>query len=204
MKELKIESHFFPSISYFFWLLQCEQVAIEGAESFQKQSYRNRCHVLGPNGQQALSLPICHGESRALITTTKVDYKQDWVTPFWRTLEAAYRKSPYFDYFEDAFKELLFERRENLFELNQEILRRCMHFLNIKKEIRVTTDFLTVSMNDRWDKRGRIHPKKSNEIIRFQEYPQNFGKEFVGDLSVIDLIMNEGPAGVLVLKGMKG
>lgn len=201
MSTVILESHFFPCIDYFKQIYSADNILIEGCESFQKQSYRSRCVILATNGPLSMSLLINHDEGRKSIQTTTIDYKHNWLVPFWRTLEAAYKKSPYFDYFEDIFKPILFSEEENLFVLNQQILKECMRFLGIDKQIEVTSDYIE-NYDETFflDKRIIIHPKKNSVSKGFLPYPQNFGETFVENMSIIDLIMNEGPAGVMYLK----
>ena len=200
MKTLVVELHFFPNIEYFKKLYAADVVLFEGCESFQKQSYRSRCKILGANGELNLSIPVNHGANRGLIQSTTIEYTQNWVVPFWRTLEASYRKSPYFVYFEDIFKPILFSETQSLFDLNLKIIKECCRFLNIEKEIQVTSDYVEVYEEEGIiDWRNKIHPKKECLENSFQEYPQNFGTTFVENLSIIDLIMNEGPAAVMYL-----
>ena len=201
MSTVILESHFFPCIDYFMQIQKADKVLIEGCESFQKQSYRSRCVILATNGPLSLSLLINHDDGRNSIQTTTIDYKHNWLVPFWRTLEAAYKKSPFFDYFEDIFKPILFSEEKNLFVLNQRILQECMLFLGVDKEIEVTSDFLEDYDGTLFlDKRKIIHPKKKSDTQEFLAYPQNFGETFVENMSIIDLIMNEGPAGIMSLK----
>ena len=201
MSTVILESHFFPCIDYFMQIQKADKVLIEGCESFQKQSYRSRCIILATNGPLSLSLLINHDAGRNSIQTTTIDYKHNWLVPFWRTLEAAYKKSPFFDYFEDIFKPILFSEEQNLFVLNQQILKECLRFLGMDKEIEVTSDFLNNYDKKLFvDKRKIIHPKKKSDTQEFSAYPQNFGETFVENMSIIDLIMNEGPAGIMSLK----
>ncbi len=192
------ETHFFPCLEYFYHLINADEFIIEANESFQKQSFRSRCEILTANGVKNLTIPIIHGETRNSIQTTLIDYKENWLQTFWRTLEAAYKRSPYFDYFEMIFKPILFKKNENLFQLNFEIIEACNKFLSIDSCISVSTVYET-TYPEVLDLRNMINPKKKSDLL-FPNYPQNFGNAFINNLSIIDLIMNEGPAGVFVLK----
>lgn len=199
MEKAIAETHFFPCLEYFYHLHRVDEFVYEGHESFQKQSYRSRCEIMSANGVLSLNIPIIHGETRNSIQTTLIDYKENWLQPFWRTIEAAYKRSPYFDYFELVFKPILFKKTENLFELNSEIIAACTKFLAINTNLTISSDYQAV-YSDQLDLRNTISPKKKNTQLLFSSYPQNFGDTFSNNLSIIDLIMNEGPAGILVLK----
>lgn len=201
MSTVILESHFFPCIDYFMQIQKADKVLIEGCESFQKQSYRSRCVILATNGPLSLSLLINHDDGRNSIQTTTIDYKHNWLVPFWRTLEAAYKRAPYFDYFEDVFKPILFEEEKSLYSLNQSIIDASLKFLGVEKGIQVTNDFIQEYDASLFlDLRGAIHPKKNTVSREFMPYHQNFGETFFENLSIIDLIMNEGPNGKLCLK----
>lgn len=197
MKTL-IELHFFPCLEYFYHLNRSELFILEAHESFQKQSYRSRCEILSPNGVLSFNIPIIHGETRNSIQTTLIEYKQNWVLIFWKTLEAAYKRSPYFDYFEMIFKPILFQKEESLFNLNLKILKGCIQFLSINTKLVVTEKFNEQVM-DVEDLRNTIFPKREKDLFLFSNYPQNFGESFINNLSIIDLMMNEGPAGLITL-----
>ena len=201
MSTVILESHFFPCIDYFVQINKADSVLIEGCESFQKQSYRSRCVILAANGPLSLSLLINHDEGRESIQTTTIDYKHNWLVPFWRTLEAAYKRAPYYDYFEDVFKPILFEEEQSLYTLNHSILVASLKFLGIEKDIQVTKDFvLEYDSSSFSDLRNVIHPKKKAVSQGFMSYHQNFGETFSENLSIVDLIMNEGPNGKLWLE----
>lgn len=202
MKKAIVETHFFPCLDYFHHLINVDEFIIEAHESFQKQSYRSRCELLSANGVISLNIPIIHGETRNSIQTTLIDYKENWLRPFWRTLEAAYKRSPYFDYFEMIFQPILFKKTENLFQLNAEIIAACNKFLSINTKISLSSSY-EINPLDTLDLRNVMNPKKKTTSILFPSYPQNFGNTFINNLSIIDLIMNEGPAGLLVLKNIQ-
>lgn len=201
MKKKIAETHFFPCLGYFHHLNSADEFIIEAHESFQKQSYRSRCEILSANGVISLNVPIVHGKTRNSIQTTLIDYKENWIQTFWRTLEAAYKRSPYFDYFELIFRPILFKKTENLFQLNHEIIVACNKFLSIDTKIAISNNF-EINHAETLDLRNTIHPKKKINQLLFPSYPQNFGEGFINNLSIIDLIMNEGPSGVLILKNI--
>lgn len=201
MSTVILESHFFPCIDYFMQIQKADKVLIEGCESFQKQSYRSRCVILATNGPLSLSLLINHDEGRDSIQTTTIDYKHNWLVPFWRTLEAAYKRAPYFDCFEDVFKPILFKEEKKLYALNHLIIEASFKFLGIEKDIQVTKGFIQEYDSSLFlDLRGAIHPKKNAVSRKFIPYHQNFGETFSENMSIIDLMMNEGPNGILCLK----
>ena len=108
MKGLLVESHFLPSLEYFCVILQHNRVVIEKHEHYVKQTYRNRCYVLGANGKERLTVPLTMKRDRASMQSVHIDYRYRWQTNFWRTFQSAYAKSPFFDHYQDELKEELF------------------------------------------------------------------------------------------------
>lgn len=191
-------------------------VYIEACENYQKQSYRNRCRFYAADGVQALSFPIVHegGTHKLPISEIKVDYSTPWLQQHKRAIVSAYRTSAYFEYYQDELFEILDRKPERLLDLNMVILRFFIEKTGLKVDLRMTDSF---SRNgDIIDNDGRtlicddyreiIHPKRSNAILSeldlekpyFQVFARKYG--FKSDLSIMDLLFNEGPDSIVYLK----
>lgn len=200
--NLLIELHYLPCLEYFSKLLQTESLVLEAQENFQKQSYRNRCKILSANKIDVLTVPILNSNSKQLIRDVEIDYSQPWQKNHWRAIKSAYGKAPYYEYVYDYFEKIYQKKPKYLWELNLEALTVCLKLLKIEKEVLFTTEYNNkegIHVNDTIDKRSFIHPKKLGEMAEVS-YTQVFGKEFVTNLSIIDLIFNEGPNGKVILK----
>jgi hypothetical protein len=200
--DLLIDLHYLPCIEYFVQILHHEKIQLEACENFQKQSYRNRCNLLSANKIDTLTVPVLKSNSKMLIKEVEIDYSQPWQKNHWRAIRSAYGKAPYYEYFCDYFSKLYDKKTRFLWELNLEGLTVCLKLLQIQKQIEFTTEYnkeASIHVNSLKDKRSWIHPKKAVEEAGFS-YPQVFGREFVPNLSVIDLIFNEGPNGKALLK----
>ncbi len=193
-------------------------VYIEACENYQKQSYRNRCRFYGADGIQTLSFPIIHegGTHKQPISEIKVDYRKSWIQQHQKAIVSAYRTSAYFEYYQDELFEIMDSRPERLFDLNLAITRFFIEKTGIAVDLRKTDDFFrdgniicedgTSILCD--DLRESIHPKKSDTILKdlglekpyFQVFAQKHG--FISDLSVMDLLFNEGPDSILYLKSL--
>ena len=182
-------------------------VYIEACENFQKQSYRNRCRFYGADGVQTLSFPIKHegGTHKISISEIKIDYKTPWVQQHERAIVSAYRTSAYFEYYQDELFAILEYGYERLFDLNMALIRFFIEKTGIKVDLRVTDDYV-LEPADMEDLREIIHPKRPNDILRDLElekpYFQVFSRKcgFHSDLSIMDLLFNEGPDSILYLK----
>jgi hypothetical protein len=190
-----IELHYLPNITYFSSLLKYGEIWIEAHEYYQKQSYRNRCQILTSNGKIDLTVPIVHTGNKVLIRDVQIDYSQNWTEKHWRTFVTAYSKSPFFEYFAPYFESIYKKKSIFLFDLNLEILTVCLKLLRISPTIHLTESYDIVVPDRHIDIRNEIHPKKQPDLGYFYRpvaYRQNFGNEFVANLSVIDLLMCKG------------
>jgi hypothetical protein len=194
--NLLIESHYLPSIPYFAAISNAKTIILERHEHYVKQSYRNRCHILTSQGIDRLVVPLTSKHNKATITELKPDYSQKWVTTHWRAIESAYRNAPFFDYYADDLRDLIFKNHHFLYDLNLEFLTICLKWLKFDMQIRETVAYEKVPSVEFYDLRNAIHAKKP-ELIKswFQSvtYPQVFGNKFVEGLSILDLIFCEGP-----------
>ena len=193
-------------------------VYVEACENYQKQSYRNRCRFYAADGVQALSFPIVHegGTHKLPISEIKVDWSTPWLQQHERAIVSAYRTSAYFEYYQDELFAILGSRPEKLIDLNMAILRFFIEKTGLAVDLRLTTDFSregsqiqpdgTVLQCE--DLREKIHPKHPNTILRdmdlekpyFQVFARKYG--FQSDLSIMDLLFNEGPDSILYLKNL--
>ena len=183
-------------------------VYIEACENFQKQSYRNRCRFYGAEGVQTLSFPILHegGTHKIPISEIKIDYKTPWVQQHERAIISAYGMSAYFDYYKDELFAILEAGHELLFDLNLALIRFFIEKTGIKVDLRLTEDYEREPQME--DLREVIHPKRPNTILSeldlekpyFQVFAPKYG--FQSDLSIMDLLFNEGPDSILFLKNI--
>ena len=144
------------------------------------------------------------------IAAIKVDYSTPWLLRFERAVISAYESSAWFDYYKDELFGILERRPETLFELNTELLSFFLKKTGIAAEISFTTDFTARDSGEYGkDLRGMIHPKRSNSILKDLElekpYYQVFSAKhgFIPDLSIMDLLFNEGPEAIVYLKKLR-
>jgi hypothetical protein len=200
--DLLIDLHYLPCLEYFVQLLKAETIYLEAQENFQKQSYRNRCTILTSNKIDTLSVPVLKSNSKIPIKEVQIDYSQPWQKVHWRAIRSAYGKAPYYEYYSEYFEKIYDKKPQFLWDLNLEILTVCLKLLKIEKELLFTSEYnkeAGIHVKETIDMRSLLHPKKQGEMSGIK-YTQVFGRDFVTNLSVIDLIFNEGPNGKAVLK----
>lgn len=186
----------FPPTEYFALLAKYSSVYIEACENYQKQSYRNRCRIYAADGPQALNFPVRHrdGTFNLPIREIEVDYSTPWVEKAERCIETAYRSSAYFEYYRDELFAILDAQPATLWELDMRIIRFFLDRIGLRTELVPTTEFAAEHVD--------IHPKRPNAILQengldrpyYQVFADRHG--FVPNLSVMDLLFNEGPASI--------
>ena len=200
--SILIDLHFLPSLEYFCALLPCEKIVLEKHEHFNKQSYRNRCYVMAAHGVERLTVPVTEKHGKVLITQVKIDYTIRWQTNLWRTLESAYRNAPFFEHYQDDLRKEIFSNHTYLYDLNFRLLSMCLTWLKWEKTIAESVMYEKEIISPHLDMRGHISAKKDfleRDVYQSRGYQQVFGRAFVPNLSVIDLVFCEGPHAPAVL-----
>ncbi len=201
-----LSTAYLPPVQYISKLLLDPQVKIERFENYQKQSYRNRCYIYGANGMQCLSIPVKknHGE-KTMITDVMIDYTCNWQKIHLKSMESAYRLSPFFEYYADELLEIYRKKVPSLFEWNLRLLESLLALMNMDAKPEVTSGWEPLT-EENGDYRQSIHPKKRlnksdtlfNPIPYQQVFIDRFG--FIPNLSIVDLLFNEGPETLNLLR----
>lgn len=200
--KILIESQYLPSIAYFTLIAHSDEVFIEINENFEKQSYRNRCEIIGSNKVQNLSIPVHHGGKKIRIKELTIDYKQKWSNNHWRAIQSAYGKAPFFDFYGDYFEQEIKAGYATLFELNSRLLTLCLKLLKLKPNFSELSEYSKYPPEGIIDFRSHVHPKKGIDTLTWfkpKQYHQIFGKDFVPNMSILDLLFCMGPDALEVL-----
>jgi hypothetical protein len=173
-----------------------DKIIIEKHEHFVKQSYRNRCYINTANGKELLTVPLTEKHGKVLIKDVKIDYSKKWQNNHWRTIESAYRNSPFFEHYAPEIHQAIFKNYPYLFDLNTHLLSFCLQSLKWNLKTSESVSYETIPQIESIDYRSLINAKKTYSERPFYEpvnYYQIFGNRFVENLSVIDLLFCEGP-----------
>jgi hypothetical protein len=196
MKEIYLTTTYFGPVSYFYEILNAEVAFIEVHENYEKQSWRNRCRIIGANGLLDLSVPILMGRSlNQPVRDIRIDYHQDWQKIHFKSIESAYRHSPFYEFLIDDLQDLWTIRSEFLLDHNQKITERILRLLKGQARIDFTTEFRQPGFYGESDFRYVIHPKKKGGDLKsspFGEYHQVFSDRhgYIPGLSILDWMFN--------------
>jgi len=184
-------------------IAKADIVTLEMEDNFQKQTNRNRMYIYSPNGIQLLNIPIKKSKvAHQKTKDVKIESAFDWQKQHFKSLEAAYRTSPFFEYFEDEITSIFKKKHTFLMDLNLETLEIVSKCLRITLNFKKTDDYFNES-NDKIDYRNLINGKKDTTLL--DPYTQVFGNKhgFINNLSILDLLFNEGKYALDYLKSQK-
>ena len=184
---------YFPSIVQMIAVVQSKKVIFEVEDNYQKQTYRNRSYIAHSNGRLLLNIPIKHSRDGKRQKTKKVRVENsfDWQKQHWKSLQSAYRTSPFFEYYEDDFSSFFTTPVEHLLPHNLSIFTTVCQLLDIEVEIEVTTEYIKSPIEK--DLRFLVNAKGQKEYSLTpytQVHEANHG--FLNNLSILDLLFNEG------------
>ena len=202
-KRVLLSSHYFPCITYFAYALKYETNLMDTGEHFVKQSYRNRCIIYTANGPLSLSVPVIK-KNKMPMKEVLIDSTEDWKTNHWRAICSAYNGSPFFEFYSDDLKNILFKEYTSLVELNKTLTKHICSELGIKNPCKTSESYVDANDSD-IDLRDSLHPKKSFvEIKKFPRYIQIFEEKhgFQKNLSILDLLFHEGPESLNYLSSL--
>ncbi len=202
-KSILIEPHFLPSLEYFCAALPFEEIILESWEHFPKQTYRNRCYINTANGVKILTVPLQERQGKILMKDVKIETGKQWRNSHWRTIESAYRKAPFFDYYFGELKSILFKEHAYLIDLNHDLLSFCLRNAGVQKKISASVAYEKKGEENKTDLRSVINDKKPfalRNLYKPWPYHQVFGNDFAPNLSFVDLLFCEGPGSLSTLK----
>lgn len=200
-------SAYLAPISYYTKLYAYPNVCIERFDHYRKQTYRNRCVIATAHGMQVLTLPTEHGADKTLMRDIRISEHGNWRHVHWNAFSAAYRHSPFFDYYADEFHRFFEPGRYTfLFDFNLDLCRWVCEQIDLHPSFTLTDTYLATPDSFFIDFRESITPKMpaggNDACFTPAPYYQVFKERtgFLPDLSIADLLFNMGPESLLVLR----
>lgn len=204
MKTILIHPTYFPSIAQMVAVVKTDDLVFEIQDNYQKQSYRNRTYIAHANGRLLLNVPIKHTKdgTRQKTKSVTIENSFPWQTQHWKSLQSAYRTSPFFEFYEDDIAPIFNTPVKQLMELNFSIFKLLCELLGLDKTYDTSSEYLTKS--PQLDLRYLVEAKKQkNYLLSSYTQVMEVNHGFLPNLSVLDLIFNEGPNALAYLESQE-
>lgn len=175
-------------VSHYSAYYRSDEVRLEVCDHFVKQTLRNRCWIDSPNGALALTVPVVKMEGKTLMRDVRISDHGNWRHQHWVALESSYRQSPFFEYYADEFAHFYEKKWDFLADFNEELMMLVASLLDIEKPVTRTVAF---------EDALPLTEGRRESSPYYQMFASRHG--FLPDLSIVDLLFNMGPEGVLWL-----
>lgn len=186
---------YFGSIAYFQTLASVKEVLFETHEHFPKQTFRNRCTILGANGLHLLTLPVIKPNGSKTPTGEILCSDQTpWDKLQWRAIQSAYASAPYFEHYAQDIQALLHSEHSSLVDKTTAITQFFIDTWELPVTFQLSNDFEPISSEHDY---RMIDFDNVNSLLFAPSYTQvQFGNQaFASNCSVLDLLFCEGPLG---------
>ena len=189
-------------VSHYSAYYRAEELQLEVCDHFTKQTLRNRCYIDSPSGALTLTIPVVKTEGKTMMRDVRISDHGNWRHQHWVALESSYRQSPFFEYYADDFAPFYEKKWEFLADFNEELMALTASLLDIQKPISRTMAYEGQEVyepNKPYDPNKPYEAHGSHWAPRpyYQVFASRHG--FLPDLSIVDLLFNLGPEGVLWL-----
>jgi len=174
-------------------------------EHFHKQFFYNRCVIYGANGPLKLIVPLQKRTKKTPAKEVKIKYDDPWQILHWRSFEASYRRSPFFEYFEHELSPLYNGeyRPELLLDWNVKLFETINKLMQLNIKLSFTTEYFKtyegIDDNRQLASPGVMEQEARKDIKYIQVFEEKHG--FLPNLSIIDLLFCEGPHAKQLLLG---
>lgn len=197
-----LSSAYLGSIEYYSQLVNTENVIIDPNEHYFKQTYRNRCIIETASGKFPMIIPVTRPNgNHTRLKDVQISNAEGWQKLHWRAIMSAYSNSPFLLYYQDDLEPFYQKKFKFLFDFNQQLQEIMFGFLKVKNTIEVSDVYVENIESGVVDLRNAFLPKKESDS-NFPSYIQVFEEKhgFLPNLSILDLLLNEGPAAIDYLK----
>ena len=195
-----LQTTYFGPVQWYQKLRRYDQCLIEQYDSYQKQTFRNRCVIATANGMQALTVPVEHCEEKILLKDLRISDHNHWRRVHWNALQSAYSESPFFDYYVDDIRPFFEQKYEFLIDFNETIRQKICELIDFQPKVTYTTNFLNNHDADFREVISAKHPLPDPDFEP-KRYWQVFQHKhgFLPNLSILDLLFCMGPESIFYL-----
>ena len=203
METLLSHPLYLAPVPLYAQLYAADALVVDDISLFVKQTYRSRAVIAAESGAQQLTIPVIHDGGRVAMRDVRISEHGNWQHQHWNALVSAYRKSPFFEYYADDFAHFYEEKDGFLLDFNMRLHTVVSELLGLERDVRLLSagdvDAVTAV-----DVRSVAEPKAlaAMQCAGGQPYYQVFAQRngFIPSLSIVDLLFNTGPEGLLVLR----
>ena len=203
MESVLTHSLYLAPVPLYVQLYAAETLVVDDVSPFVKQTYRSRAAIAAESGAQQLTIPVVHDGGRVAMRDVRISEHGNWRHQHWNAIVSAYRKSPFFEYYADDFAHFYEERDSFLMDFNLRLHGVVSELLGLERGVKFLSD-VAVDTGATFDARNMAEPKVlasihgAGELPYYQVFAQRNG--FIPSLSIVDLLFNTGPEGLLVLR----
>lgn len=225
MKAVILQSNYIPWKGYFDLINMAGVFIFYDDGQYTKNDWRNRNKIKTHHGVLLLTIPLHHGNSKQKISE-KIVYSNSWRKKHWKSICIAYSKSKYFKQYKDIFEDLYLNSSEiNLSKINYAFIKTINKILGITTPLQFSSNFqLIMGKTERIinlckqvganeyisGSAGKNYIKEdlfreaglSVTWMDYSSYPEYTQQPlpFEHQVSILDLIFNEGPESNTFLK----
>jgi hypothetical protein len=206
MADLLLPALYFGSVEHYALIARSERLIIDTGEHYERQSYRTRTGIIGPNGRQDLVVTIDRRSGEKMpMHTVGLSYAEPWNARHVQAIRSAYGQTPWFIHYIDEIEAVLSNKYGRLVDLDLATMRLAMKWLGLQREVMVSVTYVEEPASSLNDHRTDLHPKRGlpRSIAAVGPYTQVFEDRHgsTGRLSIIDLVMNTGPDALRIING---
>jgi hypothetical protein len=221
------QPNYIPGISYFAKIMRSDIFILLDTVQYSKRNWTNRNRIKSARGEVMLTVPvITKNLSLQNIFEVRIDPNgMNWPKKHLKSLQHNYSRAPYSSQYLPKFEAILSCGWKSLAELNIWIIRELCAWLNLPAKVIRASDLAPTDLSstdllvhltrevggDSYlsGQGGRKYMETekfcANKIkLNFsyftpEPYRQQFG-EFISNLSIVDLLFNEGPNALKILQ----